>query len=155
MGLGHYIAEGFRAIAATLDSGVGDAPDYDAILPGGLYYGARGEADDPVYPLGLLQIEEVERAYNSGGGSLATYEMRLTIYAQAGQQYPAEAVRRFQAYFQANNFSWEAIPAALGRLVSMVPQGGTIQEDADEEFGQDTERASITWQLTLSERAKL
>lgn len=155
MGLGHYIAEGFRAIAATLDSGEGDAPDYEAILPGGLYYGARGEIDTPVYPLGLLAIEETDRELNSGGGSLARYEVRLTIYALAGQQYPAEAVRRFQAYFQSNHFSWEAIPDTFGRLVSMVPQAGTMEEDPDDEFGQDTNRASINWQITLSERVAL
>ncbi len=154
MGLGHYIAEGFRAVVETLDDGGPEGGG--ALLPGGIYYGARGEADTPVYPLGLLHIEEVEREFNSGGGSLATYDVRLTVYAQAGQQYPAEAVRRVAAYFAGNNFSlFGTIPAEFGRLVSMVPQSGTIEEDPDDEFGQDTNRASITWQITLSERVRL
>lgn len=153
MGLGHYIAEGFRAVVITLDDGT---PELGPVLPGGIYYGGRGEADTPVYPLGLLHIEEVDREFNSGRGSLATYDLRLTIYAQAGQQYPAEAVRRVEAYFAGNNFSlFGAIPAEFGRLVSMVPQSGTMEEDPDDEFGQDTDRASITWQITLSERVQL
>ncbi|MEE9185251.1 MAG: hypothetical protein V3U39_12370 [Acidimicrobiia bacterium] len=154
MGLGHYIAEGFRAVVSTLDDGGPDGGE--AVLPGGIYYGARAEADTPLYPLGLLHIEEVDREFNSGGGSLATYDVRLTVYAQAGQQYPAESVRRVAAYFAGNTFSLlGTMPAEFGRLVSMLPQTGTIEEDPDDEFGQDTNRASITWQITLSERVKL
>jgi len=153
MGLGHYIAKGFREVIATLDDGT---PELGAVMPGGIYYGARGEADNPVYPLGLLQIEETDREHNSGGGSLTTYEMRLTVYAKAGQQYPAEAVRRVAAYFAGNNFAlFGAIPPEFGRVVSMIPTAGTMGEDPDDEFGQDTDRASITWQITLSERVQL
>ena len=146
MGLAHYIAESFREVMAVSDNW--DPP----ALPGGIYYGARGEMETPVYPLGRLEIREDEREYNSGGGSLVTYEVRLTVYSQAGQQYAAEIVRQFAAYVHTYNLRWEALPATLGSLISMIPTAGTMDEDPDDEFGQDTDRASITWTVMLSER---
>jgi hypothetical protein len=151
MGLAHYIAEGFQAVVAAVEPAQG--LEGAALLPGGLYYGARGEIDTPIYPLGRLEITETDRELNSGGGSLATYEIRLTVYSQPGDAYPAEITRRLQAYLAQNHLPWEAIPDALGRIVSIVPQSGTMDEDTDTEFGQDTERSSVTWQFTLSERA--
>jgi hypothetical protein len=156
MGLAHYIAEGWQLIAGTLQTenppaGVHGVP----ILPGGLYYGERGEIDTPVYPLGRLEIQEVQREHHTGGGALATYEVRLTVYSVPGQDYAAEIARRFEAYLSLNSFSWQAIPDALGRIVSIVPASGTLDEDPDTELGQDADRASVTWQFTLSERAAM
>lgn len=154
MGLAHYIAEGFQTVAGMIQTanppaGVLGVP----ILPGGLFYGARAEIDTPpIYPLGRLEIQETEREHNSGGGALAQYEVRLTVYSQPGQDYAAEITRRFQEYLAKNNIPWPAIPPALGRIVSIVPQSGTLDEDPDDELGQDTERSSVTWNFTLSER---
>lgn len=153
MGLAHYIAEGFQYVEAALQTpnppeGVVGVP----LLPGGLFYGARAEQDSPIYPMGRLEIEETDRELNSGGGSLATYDVRLTVYSQPGDDYAAEIVRRFAAYLAQNHLPWDRIPFLLGRVVSIVPQSGTMDEDPDTEAGQDTDRASITWQFTLSER---
>jgi hypothetical protein len=89
MGLAHYIAAGFQYVVAALQTenppeGVLGVP----LLPGGLFYGARAEVDSPTYPLGRLEIQETEREYNSGGGSLARYDVRLTVYSQQGDARP-------------------------------------------------------------------
>lgn len=145
MGLAHLIAQSFRIIA-------GESATLAADLPGGIYYGARGEADAPVYPLGLLQVREDGREYNSGGGALVTYEVMLTVFSKYGQKYPGEITRDFASYFHTRQIYFPIIPPDTGRLVNMALQAGTLEEDPDDEFGQDAEQASITWIITLSER---
>lgn len=144
MGMSHLIAESFREIAA------GSQDLLDA-LPGGIYYGSRAEAENVVYPMGLLQVREDDREHNSGGGSLATYEMMLTVFSPQGQQYPGEITALFANYFHTNRIYFPAIPADAGRLVHIREQAGTLDEDPDDEFGRDTDRASVAWQITLAE----
>lgn len=145
MGLAHLIAGSFRDIAKGDDTLLAD-------LPGGIYYGARGESDSPIYPLGLLQVRENEREYNSGGGALVTYELMLTVFSKGGQKFAGEIVRDFAMFFHTRRIFFPLVPPESGRLIHMTEESGTLDEDPNDEFGQDCDRASITWNVTLSER---
>lgn len=144
MGLAHLIAQSFREIAAG-------SQELVDVLRGGIYYGHRGEADDLLYPLGLLQVREGDREHNSGGGALVTYEIMLTVFSEQGQTYPGEITRLFGNYFHRNRIYFPTIPLDAGRLIHMTEEAGTLEEDPDDEFGRDTDRASITWTVMLSE----
>ena len=148
MGLGHLIAESFREIAEG-------STTLNEDLPGGIYYGARGEVDNPVYPLALLQVREHSREYNSGGGALVDYEVMLTVFSKQAQTYPGEITKHFASYFHTRRIFFPTIPPDTGRLIGMRLEAGTLEEDPDEELGRNAERASITWNVTLSEREEI
>ncbi len=144
MGLNHYIIAGFRRI-------IGSYPLLN--LPGGVFHGTRAEMDNPQYPLALIQVTEASREYHSGGGALVVYTVKVTVYAQGGQQHPSITTEFLSAVFSKVD-SLPEVNVRVGRkdfLVSIIPTANTVEEEPDTELGQDTLAASISWDVSVNE----
>ena len=141
MPLHHLIAQSIKQIVAA-------NPTLNADLPGDLHYG-RADTGTP-RPYASMTIEETGREYNSGGGCLVDYLLTLKVFSTQKVRTVGSILQDFGVVFN-RSLSLPAIPADLAEVVAIVPTGGPLSEDEDEEYGKDCMVGQMGWEIRLSE----
>ena len=136
-----------NVIHAFIESALADS-DISQSVPGGWHHGKRLRNAD-ARPYGMINVEELEREYNTGFNSLAKYRVELTIYgtdkvgvAGATQQKVADV---FDLALSIGTGSGH------GKLLVVMPIGGSITEDDDQIHGKDVVLSKKIYRVTIKE----
>ena len=115
-------------------------------MPGGLHHAFLLD-EEATRPYGVIEVNELSREYNSGWGSLAMYEVELTVYGKQRVKPVGDTQENLGFLFNTNL----DLGSVTGAVMSVVPITGSLEEDEVSIQGKDVLLSKNKWKIQINE----